>query len=218
LAARIAATGGDPAKLSVEDEARTWAIIRRTSGEQAESWLDLAPESPLALFRSFSADRMGSGGGGGGAGRIRPQLDQMAVKQQFAQMMGALLLVDPDDEMQNSFAAGLQRQLDGAAEGQQFDVQAKIMDFVRGQARYQELYGKKPEGMADEEYMGMFRAAESDMLGGEAAPTQAIEAGLRTGQYQATTGSIFHNKELQLGNSRLAGRIAEAANVFQANT
>jgi hypothetical protein len=219
LAARIAATGGDPSKLSVEDETRTWAIIRRTSGEQAESWLDLAPESPLSLFRAFSADRMGgASGGGGGGGRVRPLLDKDAVKQQYAQMMQGLLLVDPDDAEMDQFAANLQAKLDAAEEGQQFDVSAKIMDFVKGQARYQELYGAKPAGMADEEYMGMFRAAESDMLGGEAAATQSLEAGLRTGQYQSTVGSIFGEKKFQLGNSRLAGRLAEAANVFQANT
>jgi hypothetical protein len=220
LAARIAQTGGDPSKLSVEDEARTWAIIRRTSGEQAESWLDLAPESPLALFRSFSSDRMGSGGGGGGggAGRIVPKLDKDAVKQQFAQMMSALLLVDPDEDMMNNFADGLQRQLAAAEEGQQFDVSAKIQDFVRGQAKYQELYKNKPAGMDEGQYMGMFRGAESDLLGNEAASNESIEAGLRTGQYQSTVGSIAFDKDRTQQNSRFQERLIEASNVFQRNT
>jgi hypothetical protein len=122
LAGRVAATGGDPSKLSPEDELRVWSVIRRTSGQQAESWLDMAPDSPLSLFRSLSSDRLGGGGAGGGAGRIRRMIDPVQAKQQFADLFGALLLVEPPDELQSELVGWLQGQLDAAEEGMNFDA------------------------------------------------------------------------------------------------
>jgi len=215
LAARIAATGGDPEKLTPEDELLTWNIIRRTSGQTAESWLEFAPESPLSFFNQ----RFGRGGsgGGGGAGRIRPILDRDQVTQELERVMQNLLLISPSDALKEQFYNETQAALDNAAEGQQLDITAKVLAFARGQARYDELYGNKPGGMTEEEYMSQFRSAEQQMLGAERGDVGSLEAGLKTGKYQSTIGSIAGSKQA-FENSRFMGRTYEAAEIFQANT
>jgi hypothetical protein len=217
LASRVSATGGDPSKLSPEDETKVWSVIRRTSGQQAESWLDMAPDSPLSLFRSLSDDRLGGSGGAGGAGPVRRVIDPVQAKQQFADLFDALLLQQPPEEMQNQLVGWLQGQLDAAEEGMNFDASARIREFVEGTARFKELYAAKPAGMNPQEYLGMFQSAASSMLGAEAPSVQSLESGLKTGQYQTTVGATLSEqlgRPDELKNSRMFGRLAEVADIF----
>jgi hypothetical protein len=209
LAGRVAATGGDPARL--------WSVIRRTSGQQAESWLDMAPDSPLSLFRSLSSDRLGGGGGAGGAGRIRRMIDPVQAKQQFADLFGALLLNEPPDELKDQLVGWLQGELDAAEEGMNFDASARIREFVENNPRFKELYANRPAGMNPEEYLAMFQTGAASMLGAEAPSNASLEAGLKTGQYQTTIGATLSEqlgKPEELKNSRMFGRLAEVADIF----
>jgi hypothetical protein len=217
LAGRVAATGGDPSRLSPDDELKVWSVIRRTTGQQAESWLDMAPDSPLSLFRSLSSDRLGGGGGAGGAGRIRRMIDPVQAKQQFADLFGALLLNEPPDELKDQLVGWLQGELDAAEEGMNFDASARIREFVENNPRFKELYANRPAGMNPEEYLAMFQTGAASMLGAEAPSNASLEAGLKTGQYQTTIGATLSEqlgKPEELKNSRMFGRLAEVADIF----
>lgn len=219
LAERVNDTGGDIDKLTYEDELMLRNVINRTNGAVPEGWLDLLKGDPLSPL--FNAAGRGAGGGGGGAARVRRLIDPVQAKQQFSDLYSALLLTDPSPDLENQFVQDLQKALDDAEEGMNFDASARILDFVRGTTRYQELYGNKPEGQGEEEYLSQFVGAGQNLLGTETPPPEAVAAGLRTGETQTTVGQIAAEqlaKPEQFRNSRFFGRLAEAANVFKAGT
>lgn len=218
LAERVADTGGDIDKLTYEDELILRNVINRTNGAVPEGWLDLLKGDPLSPL--FNAAGRGAGGGGG-AGPVRRLIDPVQAKQQFSDLYSALLLTDPSPDLENQFVQDLQKALDDAEEGMNFDASARILDFVRGTTRYQELYGNKPEGQGEEEYLSQFLGTAQNLLGTETPPPEAVAAGLRTGETQTTVGQIAAEqlaKPEQFRNSRFFGRLAEAANVFKAGT
>lgn len=219
LAERVHETGGDIDKLTYEDELILRNVINRTNGAVPEGWLDLIKGDPLSPL--FNAAGRGAGGGGGRAGPVRRLIDPVQAKQQFSDLYSALLLTDPSPDLENQFVEDLQKALDDAEEGMNFDASARILDFVRGTTRYQELYGNKPEGQGEEEYLSQFLGAGQNLLGTETPPPEAVAAGLRTGETQTTVGQIAAEqlaKPEQFRNSRFFGRLAEAANVFKAGT
>ncbi len=208
LAQRIASSGEDPTKLSGSDNARALRIMERggmlnrgdTMFERLGGRIRTHIFNELSYFDT-TAGAAGGGGGGGGAGPIRRVLDPVSIKEQLQKSFAELMLDDVDDAVVTSFTAMLQKQLDNAPEGMSFDVSARIMDWVKGQPGYSELYGNKPEGMTEQEYQGPFMAGVQDMLGAEANP-EAVKAGMRENEYQTAVGRAASGAGL-LMNSRL---------------
>lgn len=215
LASRIAQSGGDPEKLSAKDAAKAWDILVRAG--RAESDGGFRPDS--AIFSNFSSYfDGGSGGGGGGGGRVRRIIDPEGVRQQVKSLWQGLFLAEAPEELIKAFTASLQASLDAAPEGMDFEVSARIQDWIQGQGLYKDLYGKKPEGMTETDYQAQFYAGSASILGEEAADPEAIKAGMRNNEYQTTVGSAFAAGAARGNNSTLQERLARAANIVAANT
>jgi hypothetical protein len=216
LAQRIASSGEDPTKLSGTDNARALRIMERggmlnrgdTMFERLGGRIRTHIFNELSYFDT-TAGAAGGGGGGGGAGPIRRILDPVSVKEQLQKSFADLMLDDVDDAVVTSFTAMLQKQLDGAPEGMSFDVSARILDWVKGQPGYAELYRNKPGGMTEQEYQAPFMAGVQDMLGAEANP-EAVKAGMRENEYQTAVGRASAGEGLNK-NSRLRENWALAA-------
>lgn len=220
LAARVQRTGGDPTKLSQEDAMRVHDYMQRAGGASAEARtiFDLNPGSPLAYFKSYFEMLNGGGrGGGGGGGRVRRVIDPVSAREQIIQTFKGLLRMDPSEELIKQWTNDLQKQLDAAEEGMNFDISSRILAWVKGQPEYADLYGNMPAGMTEDQYQAQFLAAQQDMLGGEAGPAEAITEGMRTGDYQTTVGMIA-GSEQAWGNSRFLEKLARAAQTVSRNT
>lgn len=221
LAERIVASGNDPEKLSLEDsEAATQllmdgGIIDRSSTKAGRLGMR-SGDNVLRQFQDYFGATTG-GGGGGGAGKVRRLVDDVAVKEQVQRLWQAMFRAEADDSLIAAFTANLQGQLDAAPEGMEFDVSSRIQQWLKGQAVYGELYGKKPPGVTEEEYQQQFLAAQQSILGNEISDDDSIKAGMKTGQYQTTVGASAFGAKAQ-DNSRWMERIARAANVVAETT
>lgn len=216
LASRLEATGGDPAKMDPADAQQAYDYLVTGFGETHERFgadpLANPTRDVLAQLDSFfniqNAGR--AGGGGGGAATVVRQLDEVAARERIRQMWEAMFLENPQENLVNAFINQLQGQLRAAPPGQEFDVSARINDWLRGTDKFQELFGQKPEGLSEEQFQQQFFAGSADLLGAEAPDIGAIRTGMRTGDFQATLGAIAGSGRAWQ-NSRFLERWARAA-------
>lgn len=213
LAARIWSTGGDPSKLSAEDDLLAWSWMRRSVGEQAENWQQIAGEGPVVdLFRRLQEQR--AAGGGGGGGRMRRMLDPVGVGEQYRAVTEALFGTTPPPEEIQSVVNRLQAELDAAPEGMAFDIAARLRDVARGHPLFQELYGAKPDGMTEEQFRGMFQAVGEDFAG-PGVSEEAVRAGMKSNSIQGTVGYVAGDKAMYRDNSTFLGRLANIAQTIE---
>lgn len=220
LAYRISASGGDPTKLDPGDNAEAirlltkGGVLNRGSSPLESMGAIFANDSVLGLFQDyFNA----SGANNTEQEKVRRVLDEVGAGEAIRALWRQMFRTDPSDEMVQAFTGELQRQLDAAPEGQEFDVSARIRSFATGSDTHKDLYGAKPGGVSEEEYQAQFLAGAQSLLGNEVAPNEAILQGMKSGKYQTTVGAIAGAKS-SLGNSRFMERLARAANVISENT
>jgi hypothetical protein len=209
LADTIHATGGDPDKLDPNDNVAALRILDRAGVQERNPW----KEDNILGYITSAFGSGGGGGGGGGAGPIRRIVDPVSIKDQVQQLWQAMRLDPPSDTVVNAIVKDMQSQLDKAPEGMTLDQSARIMEFLRQQPQYGELYAKKPGQLNEAQFQAQFVAGQQSMLGAEATGDDAIRAGMRTGEYQTTVGSAFASEQGK-NNSTLQGRLARAAQVI----
>lgn len=98
----------------------------------------------------------------------------------------------------------------GVVSTEDVNPEARLLDRARSTAEYGRLFGRKQEGVTEEEYVGQFRGASAALLGGVLGPSSAIRAGMETGDVQTTIGSVAASPEAR-GNSTFLQRIARSA-------
>jgi len=230
LAARIAASGGDPAKMDPDDVAEAAGILRDsgvaregTSGGINSRWIN---DADLVAGIIDAAGGVGGpwgraargAGGGGGAGPVRRLVDELAVKESVHELWRSMFREEAPEGLAAQFAKELQAALDKAPQGQDFDPNARLQQWLKGQAVYDKLYGKKPAGIDEAEWMAQFEAAQGSILGNE-IPTgfDPVRAGMESGNYQTAVGAAIGTREAW-DNSTWLGRLAQAAQVVSENT
>jgi len=141
--------------------------------------------------------------------------DPEAVRQNVKSLYQQLFLTDPSEDQISQFAT----QVTGimVANQKREDVNQETNDLAQLQALfedtglYKQLYSHKPGGMSELDYSNMFRVGAQSMLGSEGvASTDALRAGMQTGDVQTTLGAIMGNEE-SWDNSTFMGRFARAA-------
>lgn len=215
LAARIAATGGDLEKLDQRDSARAYDLLI-DAGVVDRQKNGFRPDSAI-LAEMASYFGIGAGAGRGG-GRVRRVIDSIAVKQSVDQLWQSMFRAEAPPDLVAQFTKNLQAQLDKAPEGQDFDISARVDEFLHGQSQYTKMYGKKPEGTTDQEWQAQFVSGQQSILGAE-IPTGAdpIALGMESGSYQTAVGAAAGTKQAW-DNSTWMGRLAQAAQSVAENT
>jgi hypothetical protein len=220
LASRIAATGGDPEKLDPRDNARAYDLLIDAGVVERDANGFRPDNAVLANMASYFGIGQGAGGGGGGGGgRIRRTIDPEQVRQAANSMWESVLRGgDAPDELVSALQKSLQSALDKAPEGQDFDISARLQTWIESQPRYGQLYGKKPGGTTDQEWMGQFISGQQSILGQE-IPTggDPVALGMESGTYQTAVGAAAGTKAAW-NNSTWMERLANAASVVAQNT
>lgn len=92
------------------------------------------------------------------------------------------------------------------------DAQSRLMESLRATPEYQALFGKKPEGMSEEDWANQFRSTQQSLFGSQVDPN-AVRAGMESGQTQTTVGYLAGTAAAR-DNSSFQQRLAIAANVI----
>lgn len=188
-----------------------------------------SPDDAFATFIEQEASRLEQiGGAGGGSGRQAQEPtvvlpDPAALNETFRNLYREMFLADPTEEQLANFRSQINSATQSAQTAEpgstvtNVSPEARAMEILRDDPRYQELYGNKPEGMSETDYRSQFEAAQRDMLGNESAGNVALLAGLRSGRYQTAVGAAAATPEAWQ-NSRFLGRLFQAGRVVGAAT
>jgi hypothetical protein len=229
LAVRIWRRGQDGQPLSGTDEMRVQELAGLAGYSNTAAWRDALVTSGDPRFASLTDDWLSGYFQRVDAQRAfeerdltddgtTPQRpDPVQIEQAVKDMWRNLFLEDPDPAVAAQFTAQLNAAIGGLGEGESIDPNARLRQFAEGSDQYQEYYGRKPAGMAEEEYQGMFRSGQRSVLGNELAGNAAVKAGMREGQYQTTVGAAAGTREAW-DNSTFLGRLARAAQLVNENT
>jgi len=91
---------------------------------------------------------------------------------------------------------------------------ALAADMVRKTDTYKDLFGAKPDGAKEEEYLQQFQNAGQDLLGNVIVDNKSVHAGMRTGQTNSTSAAVAFSDQAK-NNSTFLERMFQAAS--QAN-
>ena len=225
LAARIAASGGDPGKVGGADNAEALRLLVKggliakgaTPFEQIGG--DAVNSSVLGYLQryfdaQFTEEQLKARAKEESrAAMVRAMPDPVAVREQVTELWQNLFLTNPSDEIVGAFQDELSKAISSSDPEQNIDVTARIQAWLKGQPAYNEMYGNKPAGLSESEYQSQFVAGAQSMLGAQATADEAVQAGMRSGDYQTTIGQIAGQKS-SLDNSTFQERLAIAKNTF----
>ncbi len=231
LATRAAASGGDPRRLSGEDQFRISGLIGSAGLTSRSDWRDMMisagfAEAELTSSDLMSAywDRQEAFEGAGDASTRRDDAptrlpDPEGLNETMRSLYQQMFFEEPDEGTLARFRAQINSAVQGA-EGNNLasiDISARAQQFLRGEAKFDELYGNAG-GLDPSVYRAQFEAAQGSILGNEITPGQgAVQAGLTSGRYQSTVGAAA-TQAGAFENSTFMDRLARAANVVGANT
>jgi len=218
LASRLARSGGDPTKLTGEDnQLASQYMLDGGWTPEGLATLGYAPGDQLsdfwkrmAAFRDVGEDRLAP------EAPVRQRPDPVAVREQIRTIWKGLFRTDPSEDVMAAFEMELNNVLDTAPLEQTIDITARIQQFAERSEMFDDLYGAA-DGRDPMDYQSQFVAASQSMLGGELADEDAITAGMRSGEYQTTIGAVAGSDEAW-GNSAFLGRLARAGQIINENT
>jgi hypothetical protein len=142
--------------------------------------------------------------------------DPEKIRQATQEVWQSLMLGDPDEATMNSIIGAINSNVssntasayEGGVTVTDMDPMAKIKMEAKNTSIYHELFGNKPQGMSDEEYVQMQKQGVGSMLGNETDPN-LVRAGMRSGNYQGAVGSALGSSQAWQ-NSTFMDRLARA--------
>ena len=136
-----------------------------------------------------------------GGGSRGPVFDRDLVIENINNVWRNLLIEEPGDT--GTLADQYITQATGfARQGGSLNLETWIRKQVRDTRRYQTLYGKKPESMSEDQYIGQYRQSVGQLGINERQATKQIEAGLKSGAGVAG----FTERVASTGQARLANQ------------
>jgi hypothetical protein len=187
------------------------SVQRMLRGVMPED-LDLVDD--LGWYSEEAVASRGRGGGGGGSQRQIVMPDRVKIGEGFRELYRAWFRSEPSSEELEAMISGIEAQYVGeVSANREFDFEARMKEQARGSGLYARLFGNRPAGVSEEDYVRQFEQAGAEFLGGELASDQAIQSGLSSGSVRTTIGSIFGSKAA-FENSSFRERVAKAAEVM----
>lgn len=227
LASRIFATGGDVAKISLQDMNRAAVLMGQggwdISALKAQGYYGASDLSDFlsnldAKAKAMKAESQAN------MPPVKTYTDPAAIKQTARDLWRALFRMDPSEATTNQIAAEIHG-MEAAAptadqstgtNGQSVDINARIQQILEGTGLYKQLYGNKPSGLSESDYQNQFVGQQGQMLGTQIDNGSIIE-GMKTGDINTTTGQSAVTG-LATNNSTFLGRLAQAAQVLGSMT
>ena len=217
LASRLVVADGN---VSAEDQTAMGQLLLdgfgQASGGDAQGAADVLMQ--LGQFTSNSALKKALGKQAvGPKGPVVQLPDPEKIRQATQEVWQSLMLGDPDEATYNSIITAINSNVAqntnaayaGGTTVTDLDPMAKIKAEAQQTSIYHELFGNKPQGMSDAEYVGMQKQGVASMLGNETDPN-LVRAGMRSGNYQGAVGSTLGSSQAWQ-NSTFMDRLARAA-------
>lgn len=110
----------------------------------------------LAMVQRFYEQWRPSYGGGGG-GRAAPTFDRRALEESIREQWRGLLLEDPQELSRLAEAYIAEATSFYLQTGTQTNLAAWLLEEIRQTPRYRLLYGRKPEGMSEQQYLSSYQ-------------------------------------------------------------
>lgn len=211
LAARV--SSAPQSKWTIEDRGKVGQYLVN-GGLQQESFMGLN----ITGFNDWDEVNNNPEEEAGGAGPTRNYPDPVAIKQTAKALYQQLFAQDPTEDQLAQFAAVVDQAISSAPDNASVDGQARLQQAMERTGLYQQLYANKPSGMTEADYRSQFEGGARQMLGQQAADPTAIQAGMRTGNFQTTVGAVAGDEKNWQQNSTFLGRLARAAQLINENT
>lgn len=103
-------------------------------------------------------------------------------------------------------------------ESETINLSTAPAEFARQTDEFSLLFGNKPSGLTEEQFVGQFRNSAQALTGSEAVDPSNIRAGMISGDIQTTVGRTFADQLNEQNNSTFMGRLARAAQTVQRST
>ena len=177
----------DPASMTASD----WTKVYDVFGGLDPSSIGIARDA-ISKYRQSASDS--------GPKITIVQPDRTKISEGFRQLYQQLFMADPTPDELNALVENVAGQYVSAQYARRdFDTGAAMTEATRGTDLYSQLYGAKPTGLSEADYIGQFQRAGSALLGGAAPSAAAVQAGMRandvnlTGQVTVANQSTWQN-------------------------
>ena len=135
------------------DDPQQGAVGFEHAAPQLPAGIPVVSEQDFAAYQQLYEEWRGPGGGGGG-GRTAPTFDRRALDETVRSNWQRMLLETPaessrlvDSYIQEATSFYLET-------GTQLNMQAWLLEEMRSTPRYRLMYGSKPAGMSEDDYLG----------------------------------------------------------------
>lgn len=123
------------------------------------------------------------------------QPDRQKISEGFRELYRQMFRSEPSDDELNALVEDVAGQYVGAQyRRQEFDTGSAMMAELRSTDLYSQLYGNKPKGMDEADYIGQFERTGQGLLGGMQASSAAVQAGMRVNNPNATAQVVGAEK------------------------
>ena len=129
---------------------------------------------------------------------------------------------EPPKDLVENFRKNYENKLNsGGRSGQtnttiDVDPTSLLRTMLMGDPEYKSLFGNKPGGVSEEDFVNQAKSGVTDILGTVAVP-DAVRAGMKTGNQNTAIGFAAGTRAATQ-SSRFMGRLAAAAQIFNENT
>ena len=201
LAALVATHNPELAKKmmgpGINKAERALIVNKILRGMGDEQLAQLGMISDTLLFYDEDYKKLLSGGGGGGGGRVRTiiQPNRPKITEGFREMYRGWFQTEPSEqELQGLVDLVANEMVSAQHQDRESDVQSVAVQALRDTSIYGQLYGNKPQGLTEEQYIQQFQRAGASLLGGQMPTSEAVQAGMRSGSVNRTTTTVAQDK------------------------
>jgi hypothetical protein len=193
-------------QLSIEDRQRIANDILRGADPEQMGMISDSIEYYDALAKSRAPS-------GGGRTIVQPNRDK--IREGFLELYRSWFQQDPaEGELEGLITEVANEFVSAQHQNRESDVQSTALAAVRATDLYSQLYGQKPTGLTEDQYIGQFQRVGQNLLGGQMPSSQAVQAGMRGNNPNVTTSMVAQDQASWQNSSWLERvyQIAELAN------
>lgn len=136
------------------DDPQQGAVGFEHAAPQIPEGIPVISAQELAAVQQFYQQWQPSGGGGG---RATPVFDRRALEESIREQWRGILLEEPSEMSRLVDAYIAEATSFYLQSGTQTNLSAWLMEEVRQTPRYRLLYGRKPEGMSEQQYLSSYQ-------------------------------------------------------------
>ena len=123
------------------------------------------------------------------------QPDRNKISEGFKELYRSMFHAEPTaDELQQLVNKVAGQDVSAQYSHQQFDPASAMRTAAQGTDLYSQLYGNKPAGLNDADYVSQFERSGASLLGGQQASAAAVQAGMKSNNTNLTDQVVSGEK------------------------